>query len=84
MRFPTRNEMVLDTGVASTSATIGEIIKEKLNCTGELVKISPGVGIMTAQNFSVLLNWPVLVPTVSGFNARIGVILGGWLFRGVQ
>lgn len=84
IRFPHRHDMHLDTGVASSSATVGETVKEKMNCVGELVKLNPGIGIMTSQNFSVLLNWPVVVATPSTFNARIGVILGGWLFRGVQ
>jgi hypothetical protein len=83
-RIPPSTRVQIDTAMANTSATTGETVREKLYATGDVVKLDPGVGIMTAQNFSVQLTWPVIIPTPSGFNGRIGVILSGWLFRGVQ
>lgn len=82
-RFPTRHDLHLDTAVATTSATVGEVTKAKLNLEGDMVHINPGVGIMTSQNFLVNLNWPVIVALPTN-NARVGVILNGWLFRAVQ
>lgn len=83
-RFPTRSDFRLDTALATTSGTAGEIAKAKMNCNGEKCAIVPGIGIMTSQAFNVQLNWPAVVATPSTFNARIGVIMRGWLFRAVQ
>ena len=83
-QFPPRYSLTLDVGLASNSATAVEVLKEKLNVDGETMKLDPGVGIGTSMNFNVAINWPALVPTPSGFNARLGVVLSGWLFRAVQ
>ena len=83
-RDPGTVRLQLDTGLASSSATVGETVKEKAYATGDILRLDPGVGIMTAQNFGVNMQWPVVIATPSGFNARIGVVLSGWLFRGVQ
>jgi len=83
-RAPPKRRIQLDTGLASSSATAGETVKEKTYATGDTLLLDPGVGIMTAMNFNVSMQWPVAIATPSGFNARIGVVLSGWLFRGVQ
>ena len=83
-RAPPSTRVQMDLAVATNSATTGAVVKTKAYATGEGLRLDPGVGIMTAQNFAVQLGWPFLVTTQSGFNARIGVILSGWLFRGVQ
>ena len=83
-RFPTRHALRLDTAIDSNSATAAEDLKAKINLDGELMRLHPGIGIESSQNFGVNLTWPVVVTTPSGFNARVGIILNGWLFRGVQ
>jgi hypothetical protein len=83
-RAPGLVRMQLDAALGQSSATVGEIVKEKAYATGSPLILDPGVGIMTAQNFGVDMFWPVAIATPSGFNARIGVVLSGWLFRGVQ
>ena len=83
-QFPPSSMLALDAAVATTSATVGEVVKAKLRVMGALCKLDPGFGIMTGQNFQVALIWPALVPTPSGFNARVGVELNGWLFRAAQ
>lgn len=40
--------------------------------------------IPTQQNFSVKLSWPSVVALPSGVDGRIGVRLGGFLYRSVQ
>lgn len=82
-RFPTRHDLHYEAQVATTSGTAGQVAKGKLNLEGDRVKIQPGLGIMTSQNFGVNLTWPVLVALPTN-NARIGVIMTGWLFRAVQ
>jgi len=83
-RAPPSIRIQMDCAVASTSATVGEIVKGRAYATGRPLRLDPGVGVMTAQNFGVVLTWPFLIATASTFNARIGCVLSGWLFRGVQ
>lgn len=84
MRFPTSQNFRFDAAVASNSATAAEEVLAKLRSDGEPCILNPGVGIVTSQNFTVDLVWPALVATPSTNNARIGVILRGFLFRAVQ
>lgn len=83
-RAPPSTRPQMDCAIANTSATVGEVLKAKAYATGFPLILDPGVGIMTAQNFGVSMQWPVAIATPSGFNGRIGVVLSGWLFRGVQ
>lgn len=83
-RLPSTVRIQMDTGIATSSGTAGEVVKEKTYATGRTLRLDPGVGIMTAMNFAVQLTWPVAIATPSGFNARIGCVISGWLFRGVQ
>ena len=82
-RFPSRAHPRLSAAVTTTSTSVGELVKARYSCIGDPVVIDPGIGIMTSQNFGVTLNWPVLVALPTN-NARIGVMLNGWLFRAVQ
>lgn len=84
LRFPPCCRVRYDWDIASTSATVGETTKDAMYAGGMLYVIDPGISIPTGQNFNVTLNWPVVVATPSGFNAKIMVLLDGWLFRGVQ
>lgn len=83
-RCPPATRVQIDVAIASNSATAGEVLREKVYATGDITTLNPGVAIMSAQNFNVQLTWPVIVATPSGFNARLGVIMSGWLFRAVQ
>ena len=83
-RFPPSRAFRLDSSITSNSATTAIEMKAKLRVDGEPCYLTPGVGIVTSQNFNVTLSWPAVIATPSGFNGRIGVILRGWLFRGVQ
>ena len=84
LRFPPFCRMEYDWSMASDSATTTEMKKAALRAGGDPYMINPGIALPTSQNFGVTLNWPVIVPTPSGFNAKIMCILDGWLFRGVQ
>ena len=86
-RFPQRSSMRMDNALASTSATSGSLSTTFCRTEGGAVRFDPGYGIATTANFAVNLTWPALVTTSapgSGFNARIGVFLNGWLFRAAQ
>lgn len=82
--FPPAKYFSLDASVATTSATVGEIVKEKMRADGDPVMLDPGLGIAPMQSFGVSVVYPTAIATPSGFNARIGCILNGWLFRPVQ
>lgn len=84
MRFPPQARMRYDWDVATTSATVGEIVKDAMYADGRPYEINPGIAIPTGQNFGVALTWPVVVATPSTLNAKIICILDGWLFRAVQ
>ncbi|MGH6795931.1 MAG: hypothetical protein ACREDH_12240 [Methylocella sp.] len=84
LRFPPKARFEYDVAVASNSATTAEVVKEKLKAGGRPYNLTPGLPIMTSMNFNVSLLWPVIVPTPSGFNGAVRVILDGWLFRAVQ
>lgn len=86
-RFPQRSAVRADVANATTSGTVGEIGMALPRTEGIAVRFDPGYGIATSCNFGVNLTWPALVTTTapgSGFNARIGVFLNGWLFRAAQ
>lgn len=83
-RFPQRAAARIDAGVANTSATTSELGIAMPYSFGKPVRFIPGWGIKTTTNFGVTLSWPAVRATASGFNARIGVFLNGWLFRAAQ
>jgi hypothetical protein len=46
--------------------------------------IDPPISLMSNQNFSVTLNFPAPLPTVSGFNGKVSCVLDGFTFRASQ
>lgn len=86
-RFPQRSFVKNGCSLASTSATAASIAIQEGHAEGVGVRFDPGYGIATTCNFGVTINWPANVVTTapgSGFNARIGCFLNGWLFRAAQ
>jgi hypothetical protein len=84
MRLPPRRGKGMDVALANNSATAVLSIKALAQATWRPYYTTPGLPIMTSQNFGVALQWPVAVATPSGFNAQVRVALQGWLFRAVQ
>lgn len=84
MRFAPKCRFELDGAFAGNSATTANFGAAKLKAGGRPYVLEPGIALMTSQNFSISLNWPVIVATPSGFNGAVRVILDGWLFRAVQ
>jgi len=84
-RFPQKTG--IDTGasaLASNSATVGLTALANARATGRPYYIDPPVTLQPSVNFEVLLKWPGVVATGSGFNARIGVVLDGYTMRASQ
>lgn len=84
VRFPPKTRFELDAAMGGNSATTANFAALKLKGGGRPYQLDPGIAIFSMQNFTVQLAWPAVLATPSGFNARIGVILDGWLFRAVQ
>ena len=88
-RFPPRSAVRFDGALSTTSAAgnVGTVATQSVRNEGIGVRFVPGYGIKTSSNFNVKIAWPALITLAapgSGFNARIGVILNGWLFRAAQ
>jgi hypothetical protein len=82
--FPPKTYFGLDAAVASTSATVGESVLANGKWCGRPYYLDPPMTLRATQNFNVTLNWPVVIATPSGFNARVGIALDGVLFRKAQ
>lgn len=83
-RFPSKNRIALDVAAATNSATVGEVKSQYAALSGQPYIMDPGILLVPTQNFNVTLNWPALVALPSGQDARIGVILNGYLYRNSQ
>lgn len=84
LRFPPKCQFTYDGAVATNSATVGEVAIASGKISGRPYMVEPPVLLENNQNFSVSLNFPTAVATPSGFNARVGVILDGYLYRNSQ
>jgi hypothetical protein len=82
LRFPPKCRFELDAAVGGNSATTANFGAMVLKAGGRPYILEPGLALMTSQNFSVNILFPVVVALTN--NAAVRVILDGWLFRGVQ
>jgi hypothetical protein len=82
--FPPRNTLSFNSAIASTSATAAEVATVFARADGATYEIPGGILLAAGVNFAVTLNWPAAVITPSTFNARVGVILDGWVKRSSQ
>lgn len=84
-RFPPKTHLKLNAAIASNSATTAEVGVANAYSEGRAYYLGePGIGLQPAMNFNVTLNWPGLVAMTSGFNARVGIVLDGYVMRAVQ
>jgi hypothetical protein len=82
--FPPKANFALDAAVASNSATTAEVGAVNMRAGGRPYYLEPTIALQPAVNFEVVLRFPAAVPTPSGFNARVGVILDGYFMRASQ
>lgn len=80
-RFPAKVHLDLHGAIASNSATTAEVGAMIAHWAGRPYYLEPKITIDSLQNFAVFLKWPGAVATPSGFNARVGVILDGVIYR---
>jgi hypothetical protein len=84
LAFPPKAHFDLSAAVATNSATTAEVTQSLAKAAGRPYYIEPRVTLQPAVNFDVTLRWPAVVATPSGFNARVGVILDGYMMRASQ
>lgn len=85
-RFPPKTRYDLFSAFAADGpvATPAVYRAQVADMGGRPYFIDPPVSIMSNQNFSVTLNFPTAIPTLSGFNGRVNSILDGFTFRASQ
>lgn len=84
LAFPPKAHLDLSGAISSNSATTSEVATVLGKASGRPYYVDPKITLQPAVNFEVLLRWPGLVATPSGFNARVGVILDGYFMRASQ
>lgn len=84
MRFPPKAYLEVFGAIASNSAATAEVGFAAAHACGRPYYLEPNIDLQPAMNFDVSLIWPGLVAMPSGFNARVGVILDGYMLRASQ
>jgi hypothetical protein len=84
LSFPPKANYNLDAAVATNSATTGEVASINMRAAGRPYFVEPSIALQPAVNFEVVIKFPGVVATPSGFNGRIGVILDGYTMRASQ
>ena len=84
LRLPPKNHLGINAGIATNSATTAEVGALTTYAAGNPYIVDPPIYLENNQNFVVELNWPGLVATPSGFNGRVGVVMGGYAYRNSQ
>ncbi len=79
--FPPKVCLELDAAIASNSATTAEVAAVAAKWGGRYYYLDPPITLESQQNFAVFIKFPGAVATPSGFNARMGVIFDGVLYR---
>lgn len=82
--FPPKTHFKQDGALATNSATTFEVATVNGYEEGQPFFMEVPIALTANMNWNVTLSWPGVVATPSGFNARIGVVLNGWLFRNSQ
>lgn len=84
LAFPPKAHFELSAALATNSATTSEIAAVLSKAGGRPYYIEPKISLQPSVNFEVVLRWPGVVATPSGFNGRVGVILDGYFMRASQ
>lgn len=84
LAFPPKVVLDVDGFGASNSATTAEVGAQAGKANGRPYYVEPNILLQPAMNFEALLRWPAAVALPSGFNARVGVILDGYMLRSSQ
>jgi len=81
-RFPKKTHYGY--GGFSDGAGANTVVGASVDINGRPYFLDPFLMLLSNQNFMVSLTWPALVPTPSGFNARVMCTMEGILYRNAQ
>jgi len=84
LAFPCKADFMNDGAVASNGAATGASYLGGLRSAGRPYYVEPMIALQANMNFEITINFPGAVATPSGFNARVGVILDGYMYRASQ
>lgn len=84
LSFPPKASLDFSGAVSTNSATTSQVTAQVAKSSGRPYYLEPRVTLQPAVNFEVVLRWPAAVANPSGFNARLGVYLDGYLMRASQ
>lgn len=82
--FPPKAWLTVEGSTASNAAATSVVGTQVAKAVGRPYYIEPTITLQPAVNFEVKLSWPALVPTPSGFNGRVGMLLDGAFMRASQ
>jgi len=68
-------------GAGATGTQVNALAAVNAHAAGRPYYMDPPLTLESLQNFAVYIKYPVLTPTPSGFNGRIGVVFDGVLYR---
>lgn len=80
-KFPPRTGISTQSALSSNSATVGLNSFDYATMAGQIYTLRTPVLLEANVNFSVSLNWPAVLATPSTVAGRIGISLGGVLYR---
>lgn len=84
LSFPPKAHLDVSAALANTSATVGEIAAVFAKMSGRPYYLSPEITLQPAVNFEIAIKYPAAVATPTGFNARVGIYLDGYVMRASQ
>lgn len=82
-RFPPANWIELDSAFATTNATLS-LAALNARAKGDLYMLTPPISLQSVVNFNITITYPAARALPSGFNARVGVFLNGYMLRAAQ
>jgi len=82
--FPPKVALNGDFAMGTSAGTTGLSAAINMRAAGRPYYVDPTIALQPAVNFEVLIRFPALVSTPSGFNGRIGVVFDGYFMRASQ
>lgn len=82
--FPPKVALNGDFAMGTSAGTTGLSAAINMRAAGRPYYVDPTIALQPAVNFEVLIRFPAVVSTPSGFNGRIGVVFDGYFMRASQ
>ena len=83
-RFPSKTRFEVDAAFSTNGAATSQYAVTSGKRGGRPYFLDAPLALTSGQNFTVSLNFPTAVALPSTFNAKIGIVLDGYLYRNSQ